>query len=211
MWTWRTSWWTGERHPTLSMTSESSRASIPARVPFSGVGWRNQVQRNSTTERNSDDLPTRQRWTPAQSAPLRRAVHTFIPTRHLFGCKSSKRRSDDHLSERGQSHGYQQWQQVWKFTQTRNRERDSKAKKPLELVHIDLAGPMRTPSIDGHKYTQSFTDDYSGTILVYFLRSKSDAVQATERFLADIAPYGEVKCIRSDNGTEMHVETSKHC
>ena len=31
--------------------------------------------------------------------------------------------------------------------------------------------------------------------------SKSDAVQATERFLADVAPYGEVKCIRSDNGT----------
>ena len=62
---------------------------------------------------------------------------------------------------------------------------------------------MRTPSIDGHKYTQSFTDDYSGTILVYFLRSKSDAVQATERFLADIAPYGEVKCIRSDNSNEF--------
>ena len=78
-------------------------------------------------------------------------------------------------------------------------------------MHTYFAGPMRTPSIDGHKYTQSFTDDYSGTILVYFLRSKSDAVQATERFLADIAPYGEVKCIRSDNGTEMHVETSKHC
>ena len=40
-----------------------------------------------------------------------------------------------------------------KFTQTRNREPDSKAKKPLELLHTDLAGPMRTPSIDGHKYT----------------------------------------------------------
>lgn len=90
-----------------------------------------------------------------------------------------------------------------KFTQTRNREPDSKAKKPLELVHTDLAGPMRTPSLEGHRYAQSFTDDYSGTILVYFLRSKSDTVKATERFLADIAPYGEVKCIRSDNGTEF--------
>ena len=90
-----------------------------------------------------------------------------------------------------------------KFTQTRNREPDRKAKKPLELVHTDLAGPMRTPSIEGHRYAQSFTDDYSGTMLVYFLKSKSDTVQATERFLADIAPYGEVKCIRSDNGTEF--------
>ena len=58
-----------------------------------------------------------------------------------------------------------------KFTQTRNREPDTKAKKPLELVHTDLAGPMPTTSIDGHKYAQSFTDDYSGTMLVYFLKS----------------------------------------
>ena len=90
-----------------------------------------------------------------------------------------------------------------KFTQTRNREPDSKANKPLELVHTDLAGPMKTPSIEGHRYTQVFTDDYSGTMFVYFLKSKSDTVQATERFLADTAPYGEVKCIRSDNGTEF--------
>ena len=30
-----------------------------------------------------------------------------------------------------------------KFTQTRNREPDRKANKPLELVHTDLAGPFR--------------------------------------------------------------------
>lgn len=90
-----------------------------------------------------------------------------------------------------------------KCTETRNREPDAKAKQRLELVHTDLTGPMPTPSMEGHKYAQSFTDDYSGTIFVYFLKSKSDTVAATERFLADIAPYGEVKCIRSDNGTEF--------
>lgn len=26
-------------------------------------------------------------------------------------------------------------------------------------------------------------------------------MQATEKFLADVSPYGEVRCIRSDNGT----------
>ena len=90
-----------------------------------------------------------------------------------------------------------------KFTQTRNREPDRRAKKPLELVHTDLAGPMQTTSLEGYRYAQSFTDDYSGTMLVYFLKSKSDAVQATERFLADVAPCGEVRCLRSDNGTEF--------
>ena len=29
------------------------------------------------------------------------------------------------------------------------------------------------------------------------------AIQATEKFLADVAPYGTVKCIRSNNGTEF--------
>lgn len=90
-----------------------------------------------------------------------------------------------------------------KFTQTRNREPDRKATEPLQLVHTDLAGPMRTPSLEGHKYAQSFTDDYSGAITVYFLKSKSDAIHATERFLADSAPYGKVKCLRSDNGGEF--------
>lgn len=96
-----------------------------------------------------------------------------------------------------------------KFTQTRNREPNRKATKPLQLVHTDLAGPMKTPSIDGHRYVQSFTDDYSGATFVYFLKYKSVAVQATERFLADIAPYGEVKCIRLDNSTQTKI--SRNC
>lgn len=69
-----------------------------------------------------------------------------------------------------------------KFTQTRNKEPDRRAKKPLELVHTDLAGPMQTSSLEGYRYAQSFTDDYSGTMMVYFLKSKGDTVQATERF-----------------------------
>ena len=47
---------------------------------------------------------------------------------------------------------------------------------------------------------QSFTDVCTGAVFVYFLKAKSDAIQATEKFLADIAPYGTVKCIQSDNG-----------
>lgn len=49
---------------------------------------------------------------------------------------------------------------------------------------------------------QCLTVDYSGAIRVYFLKSKSDATHATERFLADSAPYGKIKCLRSDNGKE---------
>ena len=49
----------------------------------------------------------------------------------------------------------------------------------------------------------SFVDDYSGVIMIYFLKNKTDAIGATQQFLADIAPIGKVKCIRSDNGGEF--------
>lgn len=71
------------------------------------------------------------------------------------------------------------------------------------MVHTDLAGPVATELIDGYKYVQSFTDDNSRAVFVYFLKKKSDTVQATEKFLADASPYGNVRCIRSDNGTEF--------
>lgn len=72
-----------------------------------------------------------------------------------------------------------------KMTQYRNREPDKKATKRLELVHCDLAGPIDPPAREGFRYAISFVDDFSGVIMVYFLKHKSDTVAATERFLAD--------------------------
>lgn len=90
-----------------------------------------------------------------------------------------------------------------KFVQIRNREPDARATEVFDLVHTDLAGPVDPISIDGHRFALSFTDDYSNTIFVYFLKQKSGTVSATERFLADTAPYGKIKCMRSDNCTEF--------
>lgn len=89
-----------------------------------------------------------------------------------------------------------------KFVQTRNRGPDRSAKAPLDMVHIDLAGTIDLMSHSGHRYALSLRDDYSSAVLVYFLRNKSDTVQGTERFIADVAPYGKIKCMRYDNGTE---------
>lgn len=88
-----------------------------------------------------------------------------------------------------------------KMTQSRNRNPDARATDPLELVHTDLAGPIDPASREGFRYSIAFTEDYSGTVFVYFflLKSKSDTVATG----ADTAPYGEVKYIRSDNGGEF--------
>ena len=105
-----------------------------------------------------------------------------------------------------------------KQTNTRNRNPDVRAKEPFELIHTDLSGPIDPISKNGHKYAIVFTDDYSGCIFTYFIKEKSDATRATEKFLADISPYGKIKSLcfhedlfptgniqrlRSDNGGEF--------
>ena len=82
-----------------------------------------------------------------------------------------------------------------KISQSRNRNPDARATAPLELVHTDLARPIDPISKEGFRYSIAFTDDYSIAVFVYFLKSKSDTVAATQKFLA--------KCIRSDNGGEF--------
>ena len=81
-----------------------------------------------------------------------------------------------------------------KLSQSRNRSPDERANKPLELVHCDLSGPIEPVAKDGFKYVLSFVDDFSGLIMIYFLRTKDDTLRATERYLADIRSYGCDKC-----------------
>ena len=90
-----------------------------------------------------------------------------------------------------------------KMCQTRSRKPDERATAPLEFVHCDLAGPISPVARNGFRYALCFVDDHSGINMVYFLKQKSDTLEATEKFFADVAPYGKVKRIRSDNGSEF--------
>src|ERR1044072_2893244 len=47
--------------------------------------------------------------------------------------------------------------------------------RPLELLHIDLFGPIKTASINGKKYGLVIVDDYSRWTWVKFLRSKDES------------------------------------
>ena len=59
-----------------------------------------------------------------------------------------------------------------------------RASKPLELVHTDEDGPMRTTSIQGYRYFISFLDDHTSLGRAYYLKHKSDSIQAFEDFKA---------------------------
>jgi len=90
-----------------------------------------------------------------------------------------------------------------KMTQYRNRKPDKKAKQPLDLVHCDLVGPIDPAAKGGYRYSISFIDDYSGALRIYLIRNKSDTVHAMKRYLAETAPYGNIKRLRCHHGTEF--------
>src|SRR5690242_18114819 len=77
--------------------------------------------------------------------------------------------------------------------------------RPLELLYIDLFGPIAYISIDGSKYCLVIVDDYSRFTWVFFLQKKSQTQETLKGFLRR-AQNGfrlRIKKIRSDNGTEF--------
>nr|GEU46409.1 hypothetical protein [Tanacetum cinerariifolium] len=81
----------------------------------------------------------------------------------------------------------------------------------LELLHMDLCGPMRVASINGKKYILVIVDDYSRFTWVYFLHSKDETLEIIKKFIAQahLNYKAKVYKIRTDNGTEFKNATLK--
>jgi len=75
---------------------------------------------------------------------------------------------------------------------------------PLELIHTDLAGPMKIPSIGGARYFLLFIDDHTRYTMVYTLHQKSETFSKFKEYKALVENYhnGKIKALRSDNGGE---------
>lgn len=89
-----------------------------------------------------------------------------------------------------------------------------RSKKPLELVHTDLCGPMPKESINGHRYLLTITDDYSRKVFVFPLRLKSDVFETFVRFQKRAERFTglKIKAIRSDNGLEyLNAKFKDYC
>ncbi|KAI3715263.1 hypothetical protein L6452_22237 [Arctium lappa] len=80
---------------------------------------------------------------------------------------------------------------------------------PLELLHMDLGGPMRTQILGGKKYVLVITDDYSRYTWVKFLRSKDETPEVLITFLktTQVNMQRQIKFLRTDNGTEFKNKT----
>lgn len=77
--------------------------------------------------------------------------------------------------------------------------------KPLELLHMDLCGPIPIESFNGNKYFLTITDDFSRKVIAYPIKNKSDVFNCFLRFQRRAERFLNTKvvCVRSDNGLEF--------
>ncbi|KAK2428124.1 putative mitochondrial protein [Trifolium repens] len=78
-------------------------------------------------------------------------------------------------------------------------------KKPLELLHIDLFGPVKTTSLGGKNYGFVIVDDYSRFTWVLFLKHKDESLEYFKNFCKKVQNEKEsnIISIRSDHGGEF--------
>ncbi|CAI7817241.1 unnamed protein product [Closterium sp. NIES-53] len=80
------------------------------------------------------------------------------------------------------------------------------AKAPLALVHMDVVGPTRAPSLSGSRYFLTIVDNHTRAVWVYPLKIKGEVAAAV---LKEWMPRAQresghkVKVIRTDNGGEF--------
>jgi transposase InsO family protein len=79
------------------------------------------------------------------------------------------------------------------------------AKRPLELLHMDIFSPVAYISIGGSKYGLVIIDDFSRFTWVFFLSDKGETQETLKKFMRRAQNEFELKIkkVRSDNGTEF--------
>jgi hypothetical protein len=92
-----------------------------------------------------------------------------------------------------------------KQTRTEFRTKEYYKKKSLEIVHIDLCGPMKTKGMNGEQYFMVIIDDYTIMIGVCFLKKKLEVFECFKIFeeMVEKETDLKIKCLILDNGGEF--------
>lgn len=98
--------------------------------------------------------------------------------------------------------------QLGKMTSSTFKRKSFSVEHLLDLVHIDLCGPIRTRSIQGDRYFMIFTDDCSRMMWVSFLKDKNEFFGKFKAFRALVEKESgkKIKCLRTDQGGEFTYE-----
>lgn len=86
--------------------------------------------------------------------------------------------------------------------------------KPLELVYVDIYGPISPPTLGGSQYFLLIVDDFSRLMWVAMLKHKSEAFSTFKKFksLAEAKKNTKLKCLQTGKGREFNsIEFNAFC
>ena len=83
--------------------------------------------------------------------------------------------------------------------------------RPLELLHMNLFGPIRTTSLGGKRYDFVIIDDFFRFIWIFFLAHKDETFHVFSKFYRKVTneKYFSIQNIRSDHRTEFENQNFK--
>ena len=95
--------------------------------------------------------------------------------------------------------------QIGKMGKTSFKRKNYHFEEVLELVHIDLCGPIGTKSYSGDKFFILFVGEYSRMMIVMYLKEKAKSFQKFKLYLARVEKEigKKLKCLRLDRGGEL--------
>jgi transposase InsO family protein len=91
-----------------------------------------------------------------------------------------------------------------KYTKIAFPNSDNKIAGILDLIHLDVCGPMSSVSLSGYEYYVTFIDDHSRKTWIYFMKTKDKVFSRFQEFkaLVENQTGRKIKTMRSDNGGE---------
>jgi hypothetical protein len=77
-----------------------------------------------------------------------------------------------------------------------------RSKGILDLIHLDVSGPMSVASMQGELYYVTFMDDFSRKTWIFFIKTKDEVFSQFREFKAQVENQTgkRIKVLRSDNG-----------
>ena len=74
----------------------------------------------------------------------------------------------------------------------------------LEIIHIDVCGPMSVDARGGYRYFLTFTDNLSRYGYIYFMKHNSETFEKFKEFQSEVENHcnKKIKFLRSDRGDE---------
>jgi transposase InsO family protein len=96
------------------------------------------------------------------------------------------------------------WCALGKYTKTIFPSSDNIIAGILDLIHIDVCGPVSSTSLTNFLYYVTFIDDFSQKSWIIFMKTKGQVFQWFQEFkaLVENQTGKKIKLLISDNGSE---------